>query len=141
MRRRSFSFVVLDPAGPPPPPTPFTVDYIALPVRDVVASAQWWATLLGWVRLYEYEDIHSDELPVVIGPAAGATARIGFLPLGDTVVVTPTRISIRTDRLTAQSLQHTLSEREIPYEVGGTSMLDDWVYVTDPDGHVLEITW
>ena len=137
----SRSFVVLGGPAAPQAPSPFTVNHVALLVRDVEASADWWASLLGWERLYEYEDSSDDGLPVVIGPRAGAGARIGFLPLADGTAPASVRVSITTDRATAKHLQHTLTQRGIPYEVGGTSTLDDWVYVTDPDGHVLEITW
>jgi catechol 2,3-dioxygenase-like lactoylglutathione lyase family enzyme len=117
------------------------IDHVALSVRDVERSAQWYIDVLGFERRFEGM---WNGVPVFIGkgktalalfPAKGEAGRasnttdhIGFLHLAFG--------ASRSEFLNAQGA---LKERGIAFSFQGHEISDS-IYFRDPDGIELEIT-
>ena len=117
------------------------IDHVALAVRDVGASARWYAEVLGLER--RYEEVWGD-FPAVV--CAGDTC-VALFPVGtehpqpppprDTL--TMRHLAFRVDRDNFARAQAALRERGIAFTAEDhTAALS--IYFTDPDGHRLEIT-
>lgn len=141
MRRQ---FAIQGGPAEPEEPNPFQLMYVTLPVRDLDASAAWWCRLLGWDRLLEYEESYSDGVPVVIGPAQGGSARIGFLPVTGQAALPPAKVSLAVAEADAPQVLREWREHGLDVEVDDDFAHSDWLrtfQLTDPDGHVIEIIW
>ena len=117
------------------------IDHVALAVRDVERSAEWYIEVLGFER--RYEDMWNG-IPVFIG--RGTTA-IAFFPLrgnGSQSDAPPSKIrmlhlAFRADRQGFLSAQEELKRRGIEFEFQDHEISHS-IYFSDPDGHQLEIT-
>lgn len=121
------------------------IDHVALSVRDVEASAKWYADVLGFER--QHDDVWNS-YPVFLGKndAAIALFPIRSSPPSDGVAAAPSRPPIRvlhfafrasrSDFLVAQK---ELKERGIESEFQDHEIAHS-IYFNDPDGHELEIT-
>jgi catechol 2,3-dioxygenase-like lactoylglutathione lyase family enzyme len=117
------------------------IDHVALSVRDVEASAQWYAELLGLERRYEgmWEGV-----PVFIGK--GTTALALFPRRSNEESVAASRggagmlhLAFRANRKNFLHAQGELRERGIPFGFQDHEISHS-IYFVDPDGHKLEIT-
>src|SRR5206468_9567301 len=117
------------------------LDHVALSVRDVALSAQWYAEVLGFKRLHE--DMWNG-IPVFVGNGAAAIAlfpaseEIGSAS-HDRAAVRTLHFAFRTDRENFLHAQDELKERAIPFEFQDHEISHS-IYFRDPDGHRIEIT-
>ena len=127
------------------------IDHVALSVRDVERSAQWYIDVLGFERLHEGM---WNGVPTFIGK--GTTA-IALFPLRDdspalaraATIDPPTgrirpvanmlHLAFRADRKNFLAAQRELKERGIKFEFQDHEISHS-IYFRDPDGQELEIT-
>ena len=117
------------------------LDHVALSVRDVPRSAEWYAEVLGFKRLHEDK---WNGIPVFVGNAAAAVAlfpaseEIG-LASADRTAVRTLHFAFRTDRENFSRAQDELKKRAIQFEFQDHDISHS-IYFRDPDGHKIEIT-
>ena len=117
------------------------IDHVALSVRDVERSAQWYIDILGFERRHEgmWEGV-----PTFIGK--GTTA-IALFPPRDQVSETASvgsniqmlHLAFRADRKNFLAAQRELQRRTIKFHFSDHEISHS-IYFHDPDGHQLEIT-
>ena len=115
------------------------IDHVALSVRDVERSAQWYVDILGFER--RYEDIWGG-IPVFIGK--GTTAIALFPPRAETrstsrAEIRMLHLAFRADRKNFLAAREDLKRRGIKFEFHDHEISHS-IYFHDPDGHELEIT-
>lgn len=115
------------------------IDHVALSVRDVERSAQWYIDVLGLER--QHADVWGD-VPAFVGK--GATA-IALFPVRSKLnSSTPAKIrmlhlAFRAARKNFVAAQEELRKRGIQFEFQDHEISHS-IYFYDPDGHELEIT-
>ena len=117
------------------------LDHIALAVRDVERSAQWYSDVLGFKR--EHEGLWNG-VPIFIGNGAAA---IALFPVHgkaasishDRAAVRMLHFAFRTDRENFLRAQDELKKRAIPFDFQDHEISHS-MYFRDPDGHEIEIT-
>lgn len=117
------------------------LDHVALAVRDVERSAQWYVEVLGFRR--QYDDVWNGVPLFVANDAAG----IALFPIRDEQASASfgrggTRIlhfAFRTDRKGFLDAQEELKRRGIEFEFQDHEISHS-IYFRDPDDHEIEIT-
>jgi len=117
------------------------IDHVALAVRDVGRSAQWYAEILGFERRY---DGMWNGIPEFIGK--GTTA-IALFPIRDrdsrpavpAGKIDMLHLAFRANRENFLAAQQELKERGIEFGFQDHEISQS-IYFHDPDGHELEIT-
>ena len=117
------------------------IDHVALAVRDVARSANWYVEVLGFERRYQEM---WDGIPTFI--AKGNTA-IALFPANPNASLTPSHrkdirmlhLAFRADRKNFRAAQEELKHRGIQFEFQDHEISHS-IYFRDPDGHHLEIT-
>ena len=117
------------------------IDHVALSVRDVERSAQWYIEVLGFERRHEgmWEGI-----PVFIGKGTTSIALFSVSSdeksrpcgRGDVRML---HLALRADRKNFLAAQEELKRRCIKFEFQDHEISHS-IYFRDPDGHKLEIT-
>jgi len=117
------------------------IDHVALSVRDVERSAQWYIEVLGFERRHEgmWEGI-----PVFIGKGTTSIALFSVSSdeksrpygRGDVCML---HLALRADRKNFLAAQEELKRRGIKFEFQDHEISHS-IYFRDPDGHKLEIT-
>lgn len=117
------------------------IDHVAIAVRDVQRSAEWYQKTLGLVRLHA--DVWGDQ-PAVVGK--GSTAVALFRVVGDTPqgppgpnVLAMRHLAFRASAADFARAQRELSASRIPFEFQD-HQISHSIYLHDPDGHQIEIT-
>lgn len=117
------------------------IDHVALAVRDVERSAQWYQDVLGLRRLHQ--DVWGS-FPAVVG--VGTTSLALFPVEGSDPMPRPGRdtlamrhVAFRIDGAAFLRAQAELQRRGIPVEFQDHEIAHS-IYFHDPDGHQLEIT-
>jgi catechol 2,3-dioxygenase-like lactoylglutathione lyase family enzyme len=117
------------------------LDHVALAVRDVERSAQWYTDVLGFKR--EHEGMWNG-VPVFIGNGKAAIAlfpardETGLLS-HDRAAVRTLHFAFRTDRENFLRAQDELKKRAIPFDFQDHEISHS-IYFRDLDGHQIEIT-
>ena len=117
------------------------IDHVALSVRDVERSAQWYIDILG------FEHRHKgvwDGVPTFIGKGkaalalfpANSNARPASSSRGDIRML---HLAFRADRKNFLAAQEELKRHGIKFEFEDHEISHS-IYFCDPDGHELEIT-
>src|SRR5207237_8569994 len=117
------------------------IDHVALSVRDVERSAQWYIDVLGFERRHEGM---WDGVPVFIGKG---TTSIALFPVKSNETATSSargevrmlHLALRADRKNFLAAQEELKHRGIKFEFQDHEISHS-IYFRDPDGHKLEIT-
>ena len=118
------------------------IDHVALSVRDVERSAQWYMDVLGFEP--RYEGLWNG-IPTFI--AKGTTA-IALFPARNhdskktqahAASMDMLHLAFRADRKNFLAAQRELKERGITFEFQDHEISHS-IYFRDPDGHELEIT-
>ena len=114
------------------------VDHVALAVKDVRKSVEWYQEMFGLNRLYE--DVWGD-FPGVVGIA---DTPVAFFPTDDPEVPLPPGLPIhhlafRMDRTNFNNAQETLRQKGIEFEFQDHNIVHS-IYFYDPDGHLIELT-
>ena len=115
------------------------IDHLAMGVRDVEQSAQWYIDVLGFERLH---DGMWNGVPIFIG--LGNTA-IALFPANHEPKTSSHReirmlhLAFRANRENFLDAQRELKKREIEFEFQDHEIAHS-IYFRDPDGHQLEIT-
>ena len=117
------------------------IDHVALSVRDVERSAQWYIDVLGFERRHEgmWEGI-----PVFIGKGTTSIALFSVSSdeksrpcgRGDVRML---HLALRADRKNFLAAQEELKRHGIKFEFQDHEISHS-IYFRDPDGHKLEIT-
>ena len=117
------------------------IDHVALSVRDIERSANWYIDVLGFERRYEGM---WNGVPTFI--AKGNTAIALFPVKSDPISTSPSRevirmlhLAFRADRKNFIAAQEELKRRGIKFEFQDHEISHS-IYFHDPDSHVLEIT-
>jgi catechol 2,3-dioxygenase-like lactoylglutathione lyase family enzyme len=117
------------------------LDHIALSVRDVARSTQWYAEVLGFKRLHEDK---WNGIPVFVGNGDAAIAlfpaaeEVGSTSV-DRVAVRTLHFAFRTNRENFLCAQDELKKCAIRFEFQDHEISHS-IYFRDPDGHRIEIT-
>ena len=117
------------------------IDHVALAVRDVTRSVQWYQRVLGLER--RHADVWGDHPAIVgIGTTALALFQIAAAaplppPGRDTIAVR--HIAFRATRAGFEAMQAHLSALAIPFTTEDHQIADS-IYFSDPDGHQIEVT-
>jgi catechol 2,3-dioxygenase-like lactoylglutathione lyase family enzyme len=115
------------------------IDHVAMGVRDIERSAQWYIDVLGFERLH---DGMWNGVPTFIGK--GNTG-IALFPANQEPKPSAHReirmlhLAFRADRENFVAAQQELKKRGIEFEFQGHEIAHS-IYFRDPDGHQLEIT-
>jgi catechol 2,3-dioxygenase-like lactoylglutathione lyase family enzyme len=117
------------------------IDHVALSVRDVERSAQWYIDVLGFERRHEGM---WDGIPVFIGKGTTSLAlfptksneRSKSSARGDARML---HLALRANRQNFLTAQEELKRRGIKFEFQDHEISHS-IYFSDPDGHKLEIT-
>ncbi|HEY4273330.1 MAG TPA: VOC family protein [Candidatus Udaeobacter sp.] len=115
------------------------IDHIAMGVRDIERSAEWYIDVLGFGRLHEGM---WNGVPTFIGE--GNTG-IALFSASETPKPSTHReirmlhLAFRADRENFMAAQRELEERGIKFEFQDHEIAHS-IYFRDPDGHQLEIT-
>jgi|SRR5580700_1549285 catechol-2,3-dioxygenase len=117
------------------------IDHVALSVRDVERSVQWYVDVLGFEKRYEGM---WDDAPVFIGKGKTALAIFPVRENESEAAARPASIRIlhlalRTDRANFLQAQNELKVRGIKF-IFQDHEISHSIYFRDPDGHELEIT-
>ena len=117
------------------------IDHVALSVRDVEASAQWYVDVLGFERQHEGA---WNGIPTFVGK--GATGLALFpLPEGESPAQPSSRtigmlhLAFRADAKNFAAAKDELNRRGIRFEFQDHEISHS-IYFRDIDGHKLEIT-
>lgn len=116
------------------------IDHVALAVRDVARSAQWYIEVLGFEHRYPGK---WDGVPVFVGQ--GTTALALFAVGADDPSRPPRRsiamlhLAFRATNYQFAAAQDDLRARGIAFEFRDHEISHS-IYFHDPDGHALEIT-
>ena len=117
------------------------IDHVALSVRDVERSANWYIEVLGFERLYA---AMWDGVPTFIGK--GNTAIALFPAKSNAASVTSSRegirmlhLAFRADRKNFIAAQEELKRHGIKFEFEDHEISHS-IYFHDPDSYQLEIT-
>jgi catechol 2,3-dioxygenase-like lactoylglutathione lyase family enzyme len=117
------------------------IDHVALSVRDVERSAQWYVDVLGFER--QHDDVWNG-YPVFVGKNDAAIALFPIRKKEKTASSgsSPVRVlhfAFRTTRKDFLAAQEELRQRGIDFEFQDHEISHS-IYFADPDGHELEIT-
>ena len=117
------------------------IDHVALSVRDVKRSAQWYIDVLGFERKFE---AMWDGTPVFIGKATTALALFPSRanersPTGAQPEIRMLHLAMRANRKNFLAAQEELKRRGIKFDFQDHEISHS-IYFRDPDGHQLEIT-
>ena len=117
------------------------IDHVALSVRDIERSANWYIDVLGFERRYEGM---WNSVPTFIGK--GNTAIALFPVKSDPISTSRSRevirmlhLAFRADRKNFIAAQEELKRRGIKFE-SQDHEISHSIYFHDPDDHQLEIT-
>lgn len=113
------------------------IDHIAITVKDVESSVNWYKDVLGMTR--QYEEVWGS-MPAIV--AAGATSIALFPDTENNVESHPLgfrHIAFRTTRDGFQTAQTELMSKAIPFAFEDHEVSHS-IYFKDPDGYLLEIT-
>src|SRR5437588_8498888 len=117
------------------------LDHVALSVRDVERSIQWYADVLGLKR--QHEGMWKG-VPIFMGNGGAAIAlfpaceEIGSMS-HERVAVRTLHFAFRTDRENFLRAQDELKKRAISFDFQDHEISHS-IYFRDPDGHEIEIT-
>ena len=115
------------------------IDHVAIGVRDIERSVNWYTEVLGFERLHEGA---WNGVPTFIGK--GSTG-IALFPAQHEAQPPSHReirmlhLAFRADRANFLAAQRELKKREIKFEFQDHEISHS-IYFRDPDGHQLEIT-
>jgi catechol 2,3-dioxygenase-like lactoylglutathione lyase family enzyme len=117
------------------------IDHVAMGVRDVERSAQWYIEVLGFERLYEGV---WNGVPTFVGKGNTGIALFPASPNAKPTHGTHREIRLlhlafRADQENFAAAQRELQKRGINFEFQDHEISHS-IYFRDPDGHQLEIT-
>lgn len=125
------------------------IDHVALAVRDVERSAQWYVDVLGFER--RHADVWGD-VPTFIGKGDTALALFPAKTASTSLAAATSakltssgneirmlHLAFRANRTNFQGAQEELKRRGVRFEFEDHEIAHS-VYFKDPDGHNLEIT-
>ena len=113
------------------------IDHVAMSVRDLEKSAQWYIDVLGFEKRHQGM---WDGVPIFIGK--GSTALALFPAKSDEPASGDIRmlhLALRADRKNFVAAQDELKRRGIKFQFEDHEICHS-IYFRDPDGHHLEIT-
>ncbi len=113
------------------------IDHVAISVRDIERSANWYIDVLGFKRLHEGA---WGGVPTFIGK--GTTALALFPAKSDEPArggIRMLHLAFRATRQNFLAAQEELKQRGIKFEFEDHEISHS-IYFHDPDGHILEIT-
>jgi catechol 2,3-dioxygenase-like lactoylglutathione lyase family enzyme len=115
------------------------IDHVAVSVRDVERSAQWYIDVLGFER--KFDGMWAD-VPIFIGKGTTALAlfpvRSKSAPSGP-ADIRMLHLALRANRENFLAAQKELKNSGIKFEFQDHEISHS-IYFCDPDGHQLEIT-
>ena len=117
------------------------IDHVALAVRDIEQSAQWYIDVLGFERRYEGmwngvpTFIGKGNIAIALFPARASHSKSAVR--SDNIRVL--HLAFRTDRENFAAAQKELDRRGIKFEFQDHEISHS-IYFHDPDRHQLEIT-
>ncbi len=119
-------------------------DHVAIAVRDLAASREWYTRVLGLER--RFEDEWGDVPSVMCVATAAGDSCVALFPVEGEARPAPGRDSLvmrhfawRVDRINFDRAQDHFRELGIEFEAADHGVAHS-VYISDPDGHRIEIT-
>ncbi len=117
------------------------IDHVAVGVRDIKQSADWYIEVLGFERLHENM---WDGIPIFIGKGNTAIALFPAKPDSKPPSLSHRErrmlhLAFRANRENFVAAQRELKNRGIEFEFQDHEISHS-IYFRDPDGHALEIT-
>ena len=117
------------------------LDHVALSVRDVQHSAQWYIDILGFER--QHADLW-DGVPIFVGKGDAAIALFPIRANERSTTAFPGGVRVlhfafRVDRKNFLAAQEELKGRGIKFEFQDHEISHS-IYFHDPDGHEIELT-
>jgi len=117
------------------------IDHVALGVRDIEQSANWYIDVLGFERLYENM---WQGVPTFIGKGDTGIALFPAKPVSKPPSLSHRELRIlhlafRANKANFLAAQRELKKRGIEFEFQDHEISHS-IYFRDPDGHALEIT-
>ena len=119
-------------------------DHVAIAVRDLGASREWYREVLGMER--RFEDEWGDVPTVMCLPTAAGDECVALFPVEGEAKPPPGRDTVamrhfawRVDRANFERAQERFRELGIEFEFADHGPCHS-VYIKDPDGHRIEIT-
>lgn len=117
------------------------LDHVALSVRDLAHSAEWYSDVLGFRRLHKEM---WNGVPVFVG---NGRAAIALFPASEEVRSAPAdhailrvlHFAFRTNRKNFMRAQDELKKRGISFQFQDHEIAHS-IYFRDPDGHEIELT-
>jgi catechol 2,3-dioxygenase-like lactoylglutathione lyase family enzyme len=114
------------------------IDHVALSVRDVNRSSQWYIDILGFERQHQGM---WDGIPVFIGRG---TTSLALFPVSEKSTsgrhgIRMLHLAFRANRQNFLTAQNELKRRGIQFDFEDHEIAHS-IYFHDPDGHTLEIT-
>jgi catechol 2,3-dioxygenase len=117
------------------------IDHVAITVRDVLKSVEWYRTVLGLVRVHEEA---WGDLPAVVGIGTTAIALFPVKSNSSQTNASPGTLSMRHIAFRADAANYAKAQGELRSQGIQFQQQDHGIarsiYFEDPDGHQLEIT-
>lgn len=117
------------------------IDHIAILVRDVAASVEWYRDVLGLQR--RHEEVWGD-FPAVVGVGGTSLALFPVAvadpkPRPDRDTIAMRHFAFRVTRRNFERAKAHLADRGIPFTEQHHQIAES-IYFFDPDGHEVEVT-
>lgn len=116
------------------------LDHVALTVRDLDASARWYARVLGMEQRGTYRDATGRGNPRVLGSGDANLALFPGEP-GRAVLPLEGHVALRLDRASFDLARAHLNHLGVPFKYVEYETVHS-MYLQDPDGNEIELsTW
>lgn len=114
------------------------LDHIALYVQNLQQSIDWYQSVLGMQKRYQYQDTTGNGKPMIL---ASGDACVALFPNDPMSPISPLQghIAMRLTRANFEQAQAHLGQQNINFDVVHYPRCDS-IYFHDPDGYQIELS-